>query len=243
MNQPENAVKIFEEGILMSPYNMALRTNVGSLYRTLLRPDKAREVMEKGLELCEWGDDYIAYTELTSKIVRKNAVEIMETGDTLNKSEEKSEINPGIKSGNKLEKSGKIKVIKSEIKSGQSPPAALLNNLGLVELEQGNFELALFLFEKALSVTGGSVSGASGSGSNSGSGSGSGSSSGSGSGGVSGASGSNSGSGSSSGGSSGSGQGEMRSPDGDSVFDILQMNIKRAKDGLGLLTLQTQTQT
>ena len=66
-NRYEDALIAFENGLKISPDNMALRVNAGDLYRKLQKNDKAREIMEIGIELCDWGDDGNEY-----QILKKN---------------------------------------------------------------------------------------------------------------------------------------------------------------------------
>lgn len=127
LGEPDKAVDAFERGIRIAPGNMAIRSNLGVLYRSLGKRDLARATMEEGLALCDWGEDAVTHAVLTSKIttdVRPHSNEIKRQTIEL----------------------------KSKVSTGK-PPAALLNNLGLVELEDGNYGLALFLFEKAADFT------------------------------------------------------------------------------------------
>ena len=176
---------------------MALRVNAGDLYRKLQKNDKAREIMEIGIELCNWGDDGNEY-----QILKKNLLVTINEDDNYNNnnnndnnnnnnnnnndnnnndnnnnydnnninrvvsingdstkqklikfiSKEKSEEKSNEKSNEKLNNKSLNNVGKKIPNSLTVPPAALLNNLGLLELDEKNYQIALFLFEKAASI-------------------------------------------------------------------------------------------
>ena len=98
LGKNDEATRVFEEAVAAYPANLALRTNLGSLFRSLGRHDRARTVMEGGLDHCRHRDD---------------------DPDTL-----------------------------------PACPAALLNNLGLLELDEKFFARAVQLFERALQDVG-----------------------------------------------------------------------------------------
>ena len=127
LRQPDNAVDAFEKGVKISPGNMALRTNLGGLYRSLGKRDRARVTMEQGLALCDWGEDTVTYATLANK----TAIDLQPDGTQIT-----------------------TKHILKGTSSPIKPPAALLNNLGLIELEDGNYQVALFLFERAAELCG-----------------------------------------------------------------------------------------
>ena len=172
----EEAVEVFERGIAIAPHNMALRANVGGLYRSLDRGDMARRAMEGGLDLCDWGDDGVAYKLLTGRSVGNTKDGTESTGNIM---EGSADVSGGTAAAAAAGQSGIM-----DPKSPKPPPAALLNNLGLVELEEGNFKVALFLFEKAADIEESIEAG------------------------------------------------EMKSPDGNSVAEIMRNNIRRAAEGL-----------
>ena len=186
LNRYEDALIAFENGLKISPNNMALRVNAGDLYRKLQNNERAREIMEMGIDLCGWGDDGDEYYILKKKLHvsshkgdsrsinnnknndnnNNNVDNNNDNNDNNNNDNNNDSINRVISINGdstiqniiklKSEEKVKEKSINNSRKKVQNPsiilPAALLNNLGLLELDEKNYQMALYLFEKAASI-------------------------------------------------------------------------------------------
>jgi tetratricopeptide (TPR) repeat protein len=114
----DDAARVFEEGLVIDPSNLALITNAGSLYRLMQRPDLAMRVMKGAFQFCELDADLNFDTSSTAiNLTGTGVVANSDTDGTFQR---------------------------------QKCPAPLLNNIGLIELDAGNYEAAARMFEGAL---------------------------------------------------------------------------------------------
>ena len=186
LNRYEDALIAFENGLKISPNNMALRVNAGDLYRKLQKNEKAREIMEMGIDLCGWGDDGDEYYILKNKLYvgshKGDSSSIDNKNNNINN--DNNNYNNNDNNNNKYDNNNNDHInrvtpinedstiqniikLQSEEKTKEKsannsrrkvlnpsiiPPAALLNNLGLLELDEKNYQMALYLFEKAASI-------------------------------------------------------------------------------------------
>jgi tetratricopeptide (TPR) repeat protein len=149
LNQLEKAIEMFEKGLNLSPANMALRSNLGSLYRHINRNDLARNVLETGLKLCNF--DYISENVSTQQN-RTSGIKIQPPAALLNNLGDKFTyiyVNVYVYMYIYIYMHVCIYICISMY------VYALISNsiyVGLLELDEHNYQIALNLFEAAIEI-------------------------------------------------------------------------------------------